>query len=76
MNEMTPIGDGLAIRPNKSLKLLHVNGELHDGYVDLSETDPRGELLDDDSEPLVWENYTHYRYDGWDEFFKSEFYKP
>jgi hypothetical protein len=59
-----PIGDAQEISANKQIVLWHKKDlRLVVGFVDLSDDDDRGNLMDEDGVVrLKWEDYTHWCY--------------
>jgi hypothetical protein len=59
------IGDAMDIRPNKKLILWGVLSGSVFGTVELSETDDRGDLWNEDmTDRMDWADFTHYCYVG------------
>lgn len=60
-----PIEDALQIRPDKLLILWSpIRSGPTIGFVVLSDTDDRGDLVNEDGMPLMWDDYSHFVYVG------------
>lgn len=59
-----PIGDAMRISASKQILLFNsIEGNVRLAYVEISETDDRGDLRDCYTERMIsWSDYTHYSY--------------